>query len=207
MGLLISILTPLLLLPSVSLAPPLSLRTDVDPSSTSSPIDPSEKPSSTTSLEDESELEVRRPTAEKVKRATLPAAHTPAKHGDTSGESWIAQRTMVEDYCGWGWVKKDKESWRQARWVALEGTPRTCPLPHTFLPRPVDDKNYQYRFFGTLAPYRAYEPQADMWVDVFILKGFMSLGPAKEEIRRPPPAQASSGVNRYADRAPNFLRP
>jgi hypothetical protein len=151
--------------------------------------------------------EIRKPVEEKVFRATLAAAHTPAKHGDTNGESWIAQRTMVEDYCGWGWVKKDKESWRQARWVALEGTPRTCPLPHTFLPRPVDDKNYQYRFFGTFAPYRAYEPQADMWVDVFILKGFMSLGPAKEEIRRPPPAQASSGVNRFADRAPNLLKP
>ena len=110
---------------------------------------------------------------------------------------------MVEDYCGWGWVKKDKESWRQARWVALEGTPGICPLPHTFLPRPEDDKNYQYRFFGTFAPYRAYEPQADVWVDVFIVKGFMSLGPAKEEIRRPPPAQASSGVNRFAERGAN----
>jgi hypothetical protein len=153
--------------------------------------------------ESQDEEEVRKPVEEKVARATLPAAHTPAKHGETEGESWIAQRTMVEDYCGWGWVKKDKESWRQARWVALEGTPGICPLPHTFLPRPEDDKNYQYRFFGTFAPYRAYEPQADVWVDVFILKGFMSLGPAKEEIRRPPPAQASSGVNRFAERGAN----
>jgi hypothetical protein len=192
-------------IPAVCLAPPLSTRSpseSTEPNSQATTPIPADEPP-----ENQDDEEIRKPVEEKVVRATLAAAHTPAKHGDTNGESWIAQRTMVEDYCGWGWVKKDKESWRQARWVALEGTPRTCPLPHTFLPRPVDDKNYQYRFFGTFAPYRAYEPQADMWVDVFILKGFMSLGPAKEEIRRPPPAQASSGVNRYADRAPNLLKP
>jgi len=204
MGLLISLFV-WIAIPAVCLAPPLPARsssdsTDAKPQATT-PTPADEPP------ETQDDEEVRKPVEEKVVRATLPAAHTPAKHGDINGESWIAQRTMVEDYCGWGWVKKDKESWRQARWVALEGTPRTCPLPHTFLPRPEDDKNYQYRFFGTFAPYRAYEPQADMWVDVFILKGFMSLGPAKEEIRRPPPAQASSGVNRYADRAPNLLKP
>jgi len=204
MGLLIPLFV-WIAIPSVCLAPPFPTRSSSDSTEANSqattPLPADEPP------ETQDDEEVRKPVEEKVVRATLPAAHTPAKHGDTNGESWVAQRTMVEDYCGWGWVKKDKESWRQARWVALEGTPRTCPLPHTFLPRPVDDKNYQYRFFGTFAPYRAYEPQADMWVDVFILKGFMSLGPAKEEIRRPPPAQASSGVNRYADRAPNLLKP
>lgn len=204
MGLLIPLFV-WIAMPAVCLAPPLPTRSSSDSTEanpqTTTPTAGDEPP------ETQDDEEVRKPVEEKVVRATLPAAHTPAKHGDTNGESWIAQRTMVEDYCGWGWVKKDKESWRQARWVALEGTPRTCPLPHTFLPRPVDDKNYQYRFFGTFAPYRAYEPQADMWVDVFILKGFMSLGPAKEEIRRAPPAQASSGVNRFADRAPNLLRP
>jgi hypothetical protein len=191
-------------IPAICRAPPLPTR--LSPVSTETNSETAAPAPHENALEPQEE-EIRKPVEEKVARATLPAAHTPANHGETTGESWVAQRTMVEDYCGWGWVKKDKESWRQARWVALEGTTGTCPLPHTFLPRPEDDKNYQYRFFGTFAPYRAYEPQADMWVDVFILKGFMSLGPAKEEIRRPPPAQASSGVNRFADRAPNLLKP
>jgi hypothetical protein len=186
--------------PAVCLAPPLPTR--LSPASTETNSETAAPAPQKNALEPQEE-EIRKPVEEKVARATLPAAHTPAKHGETIGESWVAQRTMVEDYCGWGWVKKDKESWRQARWVALEGTPGTCPLPHTFLPRPEDDKNCQYRFFGTFAPYRAYEPQADVWVDVFILKGFMSLGPAKDEIRRPPPAQASSGVNRFAERGAN----
>jgi len=196
MGLLIPLFA-YLAITSLSWAPPLPLRTSDAPATST------ESNSTSADSETVNEEEVRKPVEEKVVRATLPAAYTPAKHGETDGESWIAQRTMVEDYCGWGWVKKDKESWRQARWVALEGTPGICPLPHTFLPRPEDDKNYQYRFFGTFAPYRAYEPQADVWVDVFILKGFMSLGPANEEIRRAPPAQASSGVNRFAERGAN----
>lgn len=201
MGLLI----PLFLwiaIPAICFAPPLPLRSLSSPTE-SNPVTPTPAPTQEV-REPQEEEEIRKPVEEKVVRATLPAAHTPAKHGETDGESWVAQRTMVEDYCGWGWIKKDKESWRQARWVALEGTAGICPLPHTFLPRPEDDKNYQYRFYGTFAPYRAYEPQADVWVDVFILKGFMSLGPAKEEIRRPPPAQASSGVNRFAERGANF---
>lgn len=201
MGLLI----PLFLwiaIPAVCFAPPFPLRSLSSPTESNS-VTPTPAPAQEV-REPQEEEEIRKPVEEKVVRATLPAAHTPAKHGETDGESWVAQRTMVEDYCGWGWIKKDKESWRQARWVALEGTAGICPLPHTFLPRPEDDKNYQYRFYGSFAPYRAYEPQADVWVDVFILKGFMSLGPAKEEIRRPPPAQASSGVNRFAERGANF---
>ena len=200
MGLLIPLILSIAI-PSICLAPPLPTRSSPGSTETNSET---EVPAPAEGVgEPQEEEEVRKPVEEKVVRASLAAAHTPAKHGEIDGESWIAQRTMVEDYCGWGWVKKDKESWRQARWVALEGTPGICPLPHTFLPRPEDDKNYEYRFFGTFAPYRAYEPQADVWVDVFILKGFMSLGPAKEEIRRPPPAQASSGVNRFAERGAN----
>ena len=139
MGLLIPLFV-WIVIPSVCLAPPFPTRSSSD-STEANPqgVTPSPADQPTESQDDE---EIRKPVEEKVVRATLAAAHTPAKHGDTTGESWVAQRTMVEDYCGWGWVKKDKESWRQARWVALEGTPRTCPLPHTFLPRPVDDKNY-----------------------------------------------------------------
>jgi len=196
MGLLIPFVV-CLTIPSLCWAPPLPLRTMDTPTATA------ESNPAPAESEPQNEEEVRKPLEEKVARATLPAAHTPAKHGEIEGESWVAQRTMVEDYCGWGWIKKDKESWRQARWVALEGTAGICPLPHTFLPRPEDDRNYRYRFFGTFAPYRAYEPQADVWVDVFVLKGFMSLGPAQEEIRRPPPSQASSGVNRFAERGAN----
>jgi len=141
---------------------------------------------------------------EKVMRATLPAAHTPARHGDTSGSYLIGQRTMVEDYCGWGWVRKEGEGWNKGRWIAIEYDPKVCPAPHTFLPRPGDDKDYLYKLYGEFAPYRAYEPQADVWVDVFLIRGFVSLGPAKNPILRDPPAHGSSKPNRFAERGANL---
>ena len=137
MGLLGFILVILFFGQGIALAPPLTPRskTDNPPPSTRETATPSEP------LTEESDVEVRRPVVEKVKRATLPAAHTPAKHGQTTGPSWIAQRTIVEDYCGWGWVRKDDQEWNKGRWIAIEASPGLCPIPHTFLPRPEDDQD------------------------------------------------------------------
>ena len=203
------LLTPLallLFLPCLCLAPPLPLRANPEPTPSSPTSEVPEPIGEEKSTEEDSDEEIRPPTTEKVMRATLPAAHTPATYGVTEGAYLIAQRTIVEDYCGWGWVRKENETWRQGTWIAIEGTPNACPIPHTFLPKPEDDKNQQYRFYGHFAPYRAYEPQADMWVDVFILKGFMSMGLA-ESIRRDPPAHASSRPNRFSERGANMLKP
>jgi len=207
MGLLIPVLVLLGTL-ETCFAPPLVTRQQTGESSF--PVAPSTNAVSEVStnsleqIEAEEKEEVRKPLEERVVRATLPAAHTPARHGETEGPYLIGQRTLVEDYCGWGWVRKEGESWGQARWVAMEHNPKTCPVPHAFLPRPQDDKDYLYKLYGDFAPYRAYEPQADVWVDVFRIKGFVSLGPAKESIRRDPPAHGSSKPNRFAERGANL---
>lgn len=209
MGLLIPLLF-LLVSADICLAPPLPTRQQTAP--TTSPTEPaagaSSDSASTTnpavSPEPREDEEVRKPIPEKVMRATLPAAHTPARHGETEGRYFIGQRTIVEDYCGWGWIRKESEGWNKARWIALQYDPKVCPVPHTFLPRPGDDKDYMYKLYGEFAPYRAYEPQADVWVDVFLIRGFVSLGPAKETIRRDPPHQGSSKPNRFAERGANL---
>lgn len=208
MGLLTSLFF-LLAFPGVCLAPPLPLKqpapataAPAEPSSASSAESASTSGAGTTSNPQDEE-EVRQPIQEKVMRATLPAAHTPARYGDTEGSYLIGQRTSVADYCGWGWVRKEGESWNQARWVAMEYNLKTCPAPHAFLPRPGDDKDYLYQLYGDFAPYRAYEPQADVWVDVFRIKGFVSLGPAKDPILKDPPAHGSSKPNRFAERGAN----
>ncbi len=96
MGLLAT-LALITLLPCLCFAPPLPLRSS-SPSSTNpattlvTETTPEEKVPA-----EESEEEVRQPTTEKVMRATLRAAHTPAKHGRTDGPYLIAQRTIVED--------------------------------------------------------------------------------------------------------------
>ena len=209
MGVLTSV-SFLLISAAVCLAPPLPPRKTA--AAESAPSEPSTNaPSSNTAdvepvlhpepIEDE---EVRKPVAEKVMRATLPAALTPARHGDTSGPYWFGQRTLVEDYVGWGWLRKEGEGWNQARWIAIEYDRKVCPVPHAFLPRPGDDKDYLYKIYGNFAPYRAYEPQADVWVDVFQIKGFISLGPAQEPIRKDPPAHGSAKPNRFAERGANI---
>jgi hypothetical protein len=189
------------------LAPPLPTRSQTaqpdlsGPSADEFPV--SEAPRVPTSPEPRAEEEIRKPTPEKIRRATLPAALTPASHGRTEGPYLIGQRTIVEDYCGWGWVRKEGESWNKGRWIAIQYDPKVCPVPHSFLPRPQDDRDYLYRLYGEFAPYRGYEPQADVWVDVFLIKGFVSLGPAKEPLRRDPPHQGSSRPNRFAERGAN----
>ena len=205
MGILILLL--FLLAADCGVARPLPTRVEEDPTAVPAPssntntlVAPAEPLVLPEPTDDE---EIRRPTPEKVRRATLPAALTPARQGHTDGDYLIGQRTIVEDYCGWGWVRKENEKWNRARWVAIEYDSKICPVPHAFLPRPGDDKDYLYQLYGEFAPYRAYEPQADVWVDVFILKGFVSLGPAKETLRREPPHHGSSKPNRFAERGAN----
>jgi len=206
------VLIPLLLLFAVaisSFARPLPTRDTADQPTTTEPSTNTNAPASTPTQtvpqpEPKEDEEVRKPVAEKVRRATLPAALTPARHGDTSGSYLIGQRTLVEDYAGWGWVRKEGEGWNKGRWIAIEYDPKICPVPHAFLPRPQDDKDYLYKLYGDFAPYRAYEPQADVWVDVFLIRGFVSLGPAKDTIRRDPPHHGSSKPNRFAERGANI---
>ena len=205
------VLIPLLLLFAVaapSFARPLPTRDTADQPTTTEPSTNTNAPASTPAQavaqpEPKEDEEVRKPVAEKVRRATLPAALTPARHGDTSGSYLIGQRTLVEDYAGWGWVRKEGEGWNKGRWIAIEYDPKICPVPHAFLPRPQDDKDYLYKLYGDFAPYRAYEPQADVWVDVLVLRGFVSLGPAKDTIRRDPPHHGSAKPNRFAERGAN----
>jgi len=192
----------------ISFAPPLPPRTTAETNTAStnsaSNSEADASGSAPAPSEPQENEEIRRPVEERVMRATLPAAHTPARHGETEGAFWIGQRTVVEDYCGWGWLRKEGEGWNQAKWIAIEYDPKVCPVPHAFLPRPGDDKDYLYKLYGDFAPYRAYEPQADVWVDVFKIKGFVSLGPAKNPILRDPPAHGSSKPNRFAERGANL---
>ena len=207
MGLLIALVV-WLGLAEISFAPPLPPRQTADNAvaTTNAASDLGVRASNSEPAQNEPQEseEIRRPIEEKVRRATLPAAHTPARHGETDGPFWFGQRTVVEDYCGWGWLRKEGEGWNQARWIAIEYDPKGCPAPHAFLPRPGDDKDYLYKLYGDFAPYRAYEPQADVWVDVFKIKGFVSLGPAKNPILREPPAHGSSKPNRFAERGANL---
>lgn len=110
----------------------------------------------------------------------------PQKYGDCTGEFWIGQRVVTERHAGWGWLKRDGDSWRNAKWIMLEEKPGSIKAPQRFYPRPEDDNNMQYRLYGDFASYKGYEPNIDAVVDVFALKGFEVIGEGSKIDRRPP---------------------
>ena len=139
MGLLIPVLL-FLIFPDLGLAPPLPTRQTeapasslIEPSTNTASSPTSEPPAAAEPKEDE---DVRKPVVETVRRATLPAALTPARHGLTEGPLWIGQRSLVEDYVGWGWIRRESEGWNQARWIAAGSCLRLRILPSQEILRP-----------------------------------------------------------------------
>jgi len=101
------------------------------------------------------------------------------KEGHTSApEYWVAHR-FVDDMggSGWGWVKKKGDSWGSAKWVALQENPGTATAPYRKLLTHDADNNWEFKFWGSFAPYKAYDPHLDEMVPVFVLEGYEVVGP------------------------------
>src|SRR5271170_2817866 len=111
------------------------------------------------------------------KLAELPVGY---KEGDTKGDApWIAHRLIDEmGGQGWGWVKKSGASWNSAKWIALQETPGLAVAPHRKLVKADADLNWEYKFWGKFASYKAYDPHLDEQLPVFILQGYEVIGPA-----------------------------
>lgn len=110
----------------------------------------------------------------------------PSSFGDLSGEVFIGQRTVIDRYAGWGWIKRENENWKKSRWVMLQETPKVIFAPGRYLGHPDRDNGTQYKLYGSWAPYKGYEPNFDVFVDVFIIKGFELIGPAEIPKMSPP---------------------
>jgi len=91
---------------------------------------------------------------------------------------WIAHR-FIDDMggCAWGWVKKKGDDWDSAKWVALRENPGVAVAPYRKLISHDADNNWEYKFWGSFAPYKAYDPHLDEMVPVFILEGYEVIGP------------------------------
>jgi len=130
-------------------------------------------------------------------QSETPPNRIPPSYGDTSGPAYIGHRAAIERYAGWGWIKSDGSAWNRSQWVVLEEVPRTMPAPGRFLEHPDNDNNYRYRLYGQWMDYQAYEPNFDIFVPVFKLKGFELVGPASRPGGlRLPRGTAMSGQSR-----------
>lgn len=112
------------------------------------------------------------------------------KEGNTQGATyWIAHR-MIDDMGGqgWGWVKKSGDNWGSAKWIALQETPGLAVAPHRKLVKADADLNWEFKFWGRFASYKAYDPHLDEQLPVFILQGYEVIGPANPlNIKEGPP--------------------
>jgi hypothetical protein len=129
----------------------------------------------------------------------------PTAQGDRSGTVWVGHRAVIDRYAGWGWIKKEREPWSRGRWVMLEETIGKSVAPGRHYSRPTQDDGMTYRLFGDFAEYKGYEPNYDVFVDVFRIKGWETVGREKRPDLRPPRGSAG-GPPRWSERGANMRR-
>jgi len=102
------------------------------------------------------------------------------KEGRSEGDApWIGHRLIDEQGGqGWGWVKKSGADWDSAKWIALQETPGLAVAPHRKLVKADEDANWEFKFWGKFASYKAYDPRMDEQIPVFILQGYEVIGQA-----------------------------
>ncbi len=111
----------------------------------------------------------------------------PAKRfGD--GVTYIGHRYFEEKGGGWGWIKKEGDSWGSAKWVAIQEDPlRGILIPSRKMGGRSADQDYEYKLTGCFSDKIAYDPHLDETMPVFVLESYQSLGPAKPLDRKPGP--------------------
>jgi hypothetical protein len=101
------------------------------------------------------------------------------REGHTEGDApWIAHR-LIDPVGGqgWGWVKKSGDDWGSAKWIALQETLGVAVAPHRKLVKADGDLDWEFKFWGKFASYKAYDPRLDEQLPVFILQGYEVIGP------------------------------
>lgn len=162
----------------------------IEPIISDPPLTPTEEPSlpplpETKAPPEQSVKPAAKPVAPKIPRSI------PTSFGDTTGEVFIGQRTVIDRYAGWGWIRREKDTWRKSKWSMIEEKPGVIFAPGRYLGHPDRDNGTQYKLFGTWAAFKGYEPNFDVFVDVFQIKGFELIGPA--EIPNMSPPRSSRG--------------
>ena len=110
------------------------------------------------------------------------------REGRTQGVFWVAHRSLDDmGGMGWGWIRKNDDGWSDAKWVALQEQPGLVVAPFRKLVKRDADADWEYKFWGSYASYKAYDPHLDERIPVFILQGYEVIGLAKPLRRYPGP--------------------
>jgi len=101
------------------------------------------------------------------------------KEGHTAAPDYYLAHRCVDDMGGqgWGWVKKNGDAWNSGKWVALQETPGVAVAPFRKLIKRDGDDNWEFKFWGSYASYKAYDPHLNEFLPVFVLQGYEVIGP------------------------------
>ncbi len=111
------------------------------------------------------------------KLVSLPIGY---REGRIGGEpSYIGHRGIDDEGGqGWGWLRKSDDGWDDGQWIALQEQPGIAVAPFRKLTTRNGDADWEFKFWGHYAPYKAYDPHLDELLPVFVLDGYQVIGPA-----------------------------
>lgn len=92
---------------------------------------------------------------------------------EPTGDFYYGRRYHVEKTRFWGYVRKPRQPWSQARLVLIKEDRKTIPdrLPEDGPAgrRHGYDNNYEYKLWGYFMPKPGYDPNSDQVLPVFML--------------------------------------
>ncbi|QQY08572.1 MAG: hypothetical protein JMM79_01195 [Candidatus Xiphinematobacter sp.] len=102
--------------------------------------------------------------------------------GGGSKGHFIGRRMYKVDYKTWGWIRKPKERWSNAKLSILNE--QTCLTPDRKLNRIGFDNNYEYSLEGYFSGQTVYEPASNQFYPEFVLLQAVLLSVAPVNIYR-----------------------
>ncbi len=147
---------------------------------------PVEQPASPAAPEATPPPEAPKPATPAVTPKPKPEPVVPQSYGDRTGQVYIGHRTVIDRYAGWGWIWKEGEGYRRGKWVLMLEERGVCIVPGRFHSSIEADNDMEYKIYGEFMPYKGYEPNYDVFTDVFRIKGFEAIGKAARPNLRPP---------------------
>ncbi len=105
------------------------------------------------------------------------------------GDYYVGRRFHLKGTRLWGYVRRPREPWRQARLVVMNESVMKQPdrLPELNLRGPSHgyDHNYEYHLRGQFSGEEVYDPNSNLFVAEFVLTGYTEVSKAAGFLVRP----------------------
>jgi hypothetical protein len=131
------------------------------------------------------------------------------EEGRTTGPApFIGHRGLDPDGGqGWGWVRPSGGDWSDGKWIALQEQPGIAVAPFRKLKTRDADADWEFKFWGHYAAYKAYDPRLDELLPVFVLDGYQVLGQVNPlRLRVGPPDRPHSRASGASSRSSNPIQ-